>query len=178
MQATPAAQFLKLSGLGKTISSNFLKIEQKVDKLTTAVAKFERNVGKTYLKATAANAKFLKITDAKPKFLKITDANAKFLKITDAQLKYLPASAAGGFYQGNGSVVSGAVASVSTRQQLLSLPGGIIVVSVENTPGAGSIIVVHNGTANTLLGAVSMGDGSVSQALSLSRTPTRRFHRC
>jgi hypothetical protein len=158
--ATPAASIslLKLTGLSKTISSNFLKVEKKLLKIESSITGFEKSIARNYYKASQVNAKFLKITDANLKYLKITDANAQYLKAT----------AAANLIQGKGSVVSGAVASVGAKQQLLSLPGGIIVVSIESTPGAGSIIVVHNATANTLVGAVSMGDGSVSKALTLT----------
>jgi len=169
--------FLKLQGLSSAISGNLLKLENKLLKLDTSLQKIDKalpsylkikSANNTFLKIADANAKFLKVNDANAKFLKIDDANAKFLKIDDANQKYLPASAASSFFQGNGNVVSGALSSLGTSsQQLLSLPGGIIVVSISNTPGAGSLLTIHNGTSNTLAGAVSMGDGSVSQALTL-----------
>ena len=159
--------FLKLQGLSSAISGNLLKLENKLLKLDTSLQKIDKALP-SYLKIKSANNTFLKIADANAKFLKVNDANAKFLKIDDANQKYLPASAASSFFQGNGNVVSGALSSLGTSsQQLLSLPGGIIVVSISNTPGAGSLLTIHNGTSNTLAGAVSMGDGSVSQALTL-----------
>ena len=184
-QASPAqagsasvGNFLKLQGLGSAISGNLLKIEQKVLKLDNAIAsidkkwvKLESTLSKTFYNARKIDTTFLKITDAGAQFLKITDANAKFLKLTDtaadsSKLGGIPAS---GFFQGSGNVVSGALSGLSqTSQQLLSLPGGIIIVSIATPPGApGPILTIHNGTANTLAGAVAMGDGSVSQALTL-----------
>jgi hypothetical protein len=182
-QAAPAPQasasasigsFLKLTGLSSAISGNFLKLEKKLLKIDTSLQKIDTSLQKIdktlpgYLKIKTAGNTFLKITDANAKFLKITDANAQFLKIEDANQKYLPASAASSFFQGDGNVVSGALSSLgSSSQQLLSLPGGIIVVSIANTPAGGAILTIHNGTSNTLAGAVDMGDGSVSKALTL-----------
>jgi hypothetical protein len=156
---TAVAKFLKLGGLTKTISYDFNKLEKKLITLDTAFAKIEKKLTTAYYTKAQSNKVYLKIRDANAKFLKV-DATAA----DSNKLGGVPAS---GFLQGKGNVVSGAVPSVGTRQQLLSLPGGIIVVSVENTPGAGSIIVVHNATPNTLVGAVDMGDRSVSRAITL-----------
>ncbi len=158
--AQTAANFLKLGGLTKTISQDFSKLEKKLIKIDSTIAGVEKNLARNYYKNSQINAKFLKISDANLKFLKV-DATAA----DSNKLGGVPAS---GFFQGKGNVVSGAVPALTGQsQQLLSLPGGIIVVKATNTPGAGAIIAIHNGTANTLLGAVSMGDGSVTQALSL-----------
>jgi hypothetical protein len=171
------ASFLKLHGLSSAISGNFLKIEKKLLKLDTAIAsiddkwvKLENTLSKTFYNAHKIDTTFLKITDASAQFLKIADANAKFLKLTDtaADSNKLGGVPATGFFQGSGNVVSGALSSLGqSPQQLLSLPGGIIIVTIANPPGAGPILTIHNGTANTLAGAVAMGDGSVSQALTL-----------
>jgi hypothetical protein len=158
--ATPAASvsLLKLTGLSKTISRNFLKVEQKLLKIESSITGLEKSITRNYYKASQVNAKFLKISDA----------NLKYLKISDASTQYLKATAAANFLQGKGSVVSGALSSIpSSAQQLLSLPGGIIVVRAASTPGAGQLITIHNGTGTTLAGVASMGDGSV-RSLSLA----------
>jgi hypothetical protein len=162
-QASSSPNFLKLKGLTSTISSDFLKVEKKLLKLNSSLSNFERNVGKTYLKIRSANDTFLKITDANAKFLK-ADATAT----NAAKLGGLTPDA---FFQGHGNVVSGALSNVtSTPQQLLSLPGGIIVVDIAQIPGAGVQLTVTNRSGNTLPAvqdtdsgpsAVSMGDGSV-----------------
>ncbi len=182
------ASFLKLHGLSRAISGNFLKIEQKLQKINSAIVsiddkwvKLENTLSKTFYNAQKADTTFLKITDASAQFLKITDASAQFLKITDANAKFLTLTGtaadasklggipASGFLQGSGSVVSGALSGLGqTPQQLLSLPGGIIIVSIANTPGAGSIVTIHNGTPSTLAGAVDMGDGSASKPVTLT----------
>jgi len=150
--------FLNLSGISSAISGNLLKVEKKLLKIDDTLLKIERNVSKNYLKVKSANGEFLKIRSANSTFLKIDDANAKFLKVTDAA----------NFLQGKGNVVSGALSGLNSQsQQLLSLPGGIIVVSVANLPGGAPELTIHNGTANTLVGAVDMGDGSVSRAVTL-----------
>ncbi len=86
--ATPAANFLKLTGLTSAISGNFVKIEAKFLKIESSLLKFESKVAKSFYDKSAVNAKFLKITDANKKYLKLTDANAKFLKIDDANAKF------------------------------------------------------------------------------------------
>jgi hypothetical protein len=174
--------FLKLQGLGTAISSNLLKIEQKVLKLDNAIASIDKKwvklestlsktfynahkIDTTFLKITDASAQFLKITDASAQFLKLTDANAKFLKLTDTaadsnKLGGIPAS---GFFQGSGNVVSGALSSLSsTSQQLLGLPGGIIVVRIAQPPGGPLTLTIHNGTGVTL-NAVGPVMGQVQQ---------------
>ena len=40
-------------------------------------------------------------------------------------------------------------------------------MSIATPPGAGPILTIHNGTANALASAIDMGDGSVTQALTL-----------
>ena len=82
-KVTPALQFLKLSGLSKTIGSDFLKVEAKLIKLNNAISsldkkwvKIERNLTQNYLTVKKADASYLKVTDANAKFLKLTDASA------------------------------------------------------------------------------------------------------
>jgi hypothetical protein len=142
-----------------SLRSTLRKFEKKLKTLDTSVGKLTRSLPKTYLT----------IKNADTTFLKISDANAQFLKSADANRAYLPASAASSFVQGNANVVSGALSSLAgAQQQLLSLPGGIIVVKVSDVPGIGRVIAIHNGTPNALAGAADMGDGSVSKAVSLA----------
>jgi hypothetical protein len=97
--------------------------------------------------------------------VKITDANAKFLPTggTAANAAKLGGLTPDAFFRGNGNVVSGALSSLSIQpQQLLSLPGGIIVVTIAQTPGAAPTLTIHNGTANNLLGAADLGNGQAS----------------
>jgi hypothetical protein len=154
-QAT-ALNFLKLRGLTHTISSDFLTVEKKLVKLDSAISsvqkkllKFERGVSSTYLKITDANAKFLK-----------ADATA----VNAAKLGGMTPDA---FFQGKGNVVSGAVSNVTDQsQQLLSLPGGISVVSIQTVAGTpGPVLTFHNATGITLnaVGPV----GGQTQAITL-----------
>ena len=161
--------FLNLKGLSPTLSGDLLKLEKRLVATRGSLGRLERSLPKGYLKIASANSAFLKISDANAQFLKTADADAQFLKTADADVRYLPASAANSFVQGNGSVVSGALPMLaSSPQQLLSLPGRIIVVNVADVPAAGRLISIHNGTANTLPGAVDMGNGSGSSALTLN----------
>jgi hypothetical protein len=142
-----------------SLRSTLRKFEKKLKTLDTSVGKLTRSLPKTYLTINSANTTFLKIADA----------NAQFLKTSDANRAYLPASAASSFMQGNGGVVSGALSSLTaTQQQLLGLPGGIIVVKVSDVPGVGPVVAIHNGTPDTLAAAADMGDGSASKAVSLA----------
>ena len=132
---------------------NLQKVEKKLLKVNTSLVKLQRLLPKTYLKISSADSTFLKISDA----------NAQFLKTTDADQRYLPAAAANSFVQGNGNVVSGALPTLSTLpQQLLSLPGGALVVSAAEVPLAGTVITIHNGTPSTLAAVRDMGDGNAS----------------
>jgi len=138
-----------------SLRTSLRKFEKKLKTLDSTVSKLSRSLPNTYLT----------INDANNTFLKIGDANAQFLRASDASRTYLPASAASSFVQGNGNVVSGALPSLTTTpQQLLSLPGGIIVVKAADVPAAGFTVTIHNGTANTLAAVVDMGDGSGSTA--------------
>jgi hypothetical protein len=141
--AKPATSglFLKLSGLGGVISSDFLKVEKKMVKLTKSVSSLDAKLIKMNRTLTAVGKTYLKIADA----------NAKFLKAdgTAVNAQKLGGLAPSQFFQGSGSVVSGVLGNLTgTSQQLLSLPGGIIVVSVADTPGAGSTITIHNATGS------------------------------
>jgi hypothetical protein len=158
--AKPAASggiFLKLSGIGTTIASDFGKVEKKLFKLDSAISSLDKKwlklsstLSKSYYSAHKANATFLKITDAGTQYLKVTDANAKFLKAdgTAVNAQKLGNLSPNQFFQGNGNVVSGVLGNLTQQsQQLLSLPGGIIVVDISQTPGAGPTLTIHNGTA-------------------------------
>jgi hypothetical protein len=152
--ATPAASIslLKLTGLSKTISSNFLKVEKKLLKIESSITGFEKSIARNYYKASQVNAKFLKITDANLKYLKITDANAQYLKAT----------AAANLIQGKGSVVSGALSSLGTSPaSLLSVQGGIIAVLSTQTPGVGVTFMIHNGTGGAGVAHVNGQDVAV-----------------
>lgn len=138
----------------------------------------------SFLKIKSANTSFLKIDDANANFLKIDDANANFLKIDDANSEFLKidstaanASELGGltpdaFFQGSGQVVTGSVPSIpaspAPASELLSLPGGIIVVSVQN-PGAGAApqLIIQNNAGTPLASVV---DGSGEHTLAANTT--------
>jgi hypothetical protein len=142
-----------------SLRSSLRKFEKKLKTLDSSVSKLSRSLPKTYLT----------INDANNTFLKITDANSLFLKASDASRTYLPASAASSFVQGNGSVVSGSLSSLTLAPQtLLSLPGGVIVVKVSDVPGPGRLVSIHNGTPSALAAVVDMGDGSGSTAKTLN----------
>jgi hypothetical protein len=156
------AEFLKIKSAG----ASFLKID---------------DANANFLKIDDANANFLKIDDANADFLKIDSANSEFLKIDDAGTQFLKltgtaanASQLGGltpdqFFQGSGHVVSGAatLSGAGGTQQLLALPGGIIVVSVNGGTGNGVNLVIHNGTAVSLPAVQdNAGEGS-PQAITL-----------
>jgi hypothetical protein len=177
VKVTPALQFLKLTGLSKTISGDFLKVEAKLIKLNNAISsldkkwvKIERNLSQNYLTTAKIQKAFLQTADANAKFLTISDAALKYLKadgtaVNAAKLGNLTPDA---FFQGHGNVVSGALSSLSTQsQQLLSLPGGIIVVSIADVAGAGRIVTIHNGTSQTLAAVLDMGNQQGSSPLSL-----------
>jgi hypothetical protein len=138
--------FLKI----KSANTEFLKIRSadaqflKIDGLTSALTPLEQ-----------------KIDAVGTTFLKITDANAEFLKVgsTAANSSALGGLAPSAFFQGNGHVVSAATTAPTTSgttSPLLSLPGGIIVVSVSDVPGQGLNLIIHNGTG-ALLPAVQDG---------------------
>jgi hypothetical protein len=161
--------------------SSILKLDKVFIKLDNALLKLEnklstnyftaQKIDSTFLKIKTAHQKYLSQVDAADKWLKITDANAEFLNkdstaVDSRKLGGLPVSS---FVQGNNTgVVSGALNNLtSSSQQLLSLSGGIIVVSIQQPAGAAPTLTIHNGTAVTLAGAVDMGDGSVSRAVTL-----------
>jgi len=155
--------FLKLNGLSNALKIDFLKVENKIVKLDQVAAKIEH--------------KFLKIADANKKFLKITDANFKYLKInaTAANSHKLDGLGPESFLQGNGNVVTGAVDITLTGTpapppvQLLSLPGGSVVVSVEGNSDQYTVTLT-NGTGAALSG-VQDADGNVSGNLSQISIP-------
>lgn len=121
----------------------------------------------SFLKIKSANANFLKIDTANANFLKIDDANTEFLKIgsTAANSSELGGLTPDAFFQGNGHVVTGSVSSLApgnTPTQLLSLPGGIIVVSVANTIGAELQLTIHNATGVSLPAVQDVGSAAGS----------------
>lgn len=60
-------------------------------------------------------------------------------------------------------MVSGALSSLGTTpQQILSVAGGIIVVSIADDPASGSVVTLHNSSSTALAGVVDMGDGSTT----------------
>jgi hypothetical protein len=72
------------------------------------------------------------------------------------------------FFQGNGPVVTGSVSNLATGNtptQLLSLPGGIIVVSVANTVGGGVQLSIHNATGVGLPAVQAVGNTTTSITL-------------
>ncbi len=179
--------FLKLTGLSRTISSDFLKLEDKYLKLNTAIGafetkllKYERSVASqyykskvidaTFLKIDAANAEFLKIDSANAEFLKITDANSQFLKITDAQNK---------FVAGRGGVLTGAASITDGTSQVLMGDGSVRVlvglyqppaggppqkqVTLENDTNASLNFTVNGGTSSG--GATTIKPGSTQLLL-------------
>jgi hypothetical protein len=177
--ATPAsasAQFLKLDGITGITRTAFLKLDSALasleHKLSTEFFSAHK-INQTFLKIKSANTEFLKIKTANGKFLKLSSANSNFLKIDNANLNFLKitdanneflklggtaanANELGGltpdaFFQGRGNVVSGAatITPSGPSQQLLALPGGIIVVTVsESTDGV--FVTLNNGTSSGL----------------------------
>jgi len=149
------------------------KINQTFLKIKSANTEFLKikSANASFLKINTANANFLKIDDANTEFLKIDDAGAQFLKLTGtaANSSQLGGLTPDQFFQGTGSVVSGAatVSPSTSPQPLLTLPGGIIVVSVSGGPGQGVNVVIHNGTAVSLP-AVQDNAGSAPQSVTLA----------
>jgi hypothetical protein len=167
----PPANFLReaSSPLGNVNAKLVLKLdsalaalEHKLDTSFTSTHKLNQ----TFLKIRSANSEFLKLKTADTTFLKIDDANASFLKIDDANSEFLKIESTaansnelGGltpeaFFQGTGHVITGSLASIPVTSapgsQLLSLPGGIIVVSIVNVPAAPPELVIQNNAGATL----------------------------
>jgi hypothetical protein len=110
--------------------------------LDKKVVKLSSTLSKNYYSAQKADRTFLKITDANAKFLPAGGTAANAQKLGNLSPNQ--------FFQGSGGVVSGALLGNLTLapQTLLSLPGGIIVVSIAQQPGAnGGLLTIHNGTA-------------------------------
>jgi hypothetical protein len=152
------------------------KINQTFLKIKSADTSFLKikSANADFLKIDSANANFLKIDDANASFLKIDDANSEFLKIdsTAANSSELGGLTPDAFFQGNGHVVTGAVSNLATSNtptQLLSLPGGIIVVSVANTVGAGVQLSIHNASGVGLPAVQTVGDTTTSTTLSTTQ---------
>ena len=105
--------------------------------------------------------------------MKISDANNDFLKIdgTAADSGELGGLTPDAFFQGSGNVVSGAVTASATAGQLLSLPGGIIVVSVLLLPGNNQVNLQIQNNTGVLLSAVQDRGSGVTQATLDPTTP-------
>lgn len=166
--AKPAASggiFLKITGLAPTIASDFNKIEAKIIKFNSAISSLDKKVVKL---SSTLSKNYYSAQKADRTFLKITDANAKFLPAggTAANSQKLGNLSPNQFLQGSGNVVSGALLGNLTPQpqQLLSLPGGIIVVDIAQTPGSGPTLTIHNGTAGAGVAEV----GGKAQALTVN----------
>jgi hypothetical protein len=96
--------------------------------------------------------------------VRISDADNDFLKIdgTAADSGELGGLTPEAFFKRSGNVVSGAVTASATAGPLLSLAGGIIVVSVALLPATDELqLQVHNNTG-VLLPAVQHIDGDAS----------------
>jgi hypothetical protein len=147
-----------LGGLEHKLAKSFYttqKVNQTFLKIKSANTEFLKikSANTDFLKIDSANANFLKIDDANASFLKIDDANARFLKIDGvaANANELGGQTADAFFQGNGNVISRSVTPPAGQtQQLLSLPGGIIVVSVSNPAGASPQLIIHNASGVSL----------------------------
>ena len=171
-RAVPSAGFLTDVSVP---SSVVLKLDSALASLEHKLStSFEttHKLNQTFLKIKSADTEFLKIRSADTSFLKIDDADTSFLKIDDANSEFLKidstaanASELGGlspqaFFQGNGHVVSGAVSSPSASpQQLLALPGGIIVVTVAANADA-VFLNVANATGATLPAVQDLDGGA------------------
>jgi hypothetical protein len=154
------------------LDSALAKLEHKLETSFTTTHKLNqtflkiRSANSEFLKLKTADSTFLKIDDANSKFLKIDDANTSFLKIDDANTQFLKLGATaansgelGGltpdaFFQGSGHVITGSLSAIGTTSgpgsQLLSLPGGIIVVFIVNVPAAPPELVIQNNTGTAL----------------------------
>lgn len=171
VRATPASKsFLNLHGTSGNTRASFIKLEQKYQKLDSALVKMQHKLG-SYLKIRNANAQFLKISAANAKFLKLADANAKFLKIDDANAKFLKidgtaadAQKVGGIgpdqlIQGRGQVLSNALIATSANQALLG--DGSVRVLIALVSGRTPTVTLENDTSSALNFTVS-GGGSPS----------------
>lgn len=164
VQARPAAvdSFLKLDGVTGQSKTDFLKLENKWNKLNSAFLKLDKQlstiyhkgaINSTFLKIDAANTEFLKIDAANAEYLKIADASAEFLKIggTAANSNELGGLTPDAFLQGHGNVVSGeaTVTSPTQSQQLLATPDGTLSVQLQTSDGVPRLNI-HNSSNNSL----------------------------
>jgi hypothetical protein len=179
----PPANFLRevsspLGNINATVihklDSALAKLEHKLDTSFTTT----HQLNQTFLKIKSANSEFLKLRTANTTFLKIDDANSTFLKIDDANSAFLKiestaanSSELGGltpdaFFQGTGHVITGSLASVpitsAPGSQLLSLPGGIIVVYIVNVPGAPPELVIQNNAGAALVGVTDSAEHTLA----------------
>jgi len=146
------------------------KLNQTFLKIKSANTEFLklRSADTTFLKIEDANANFLKIDDANASFLKIEDANNTFLKIgaTAANAGELGGLTPDAFFQGTGHVITGSLPSVGVTgapgSQLLSLPGGIIVVSILNMPAAPPELVIQNNAGAALSAVTDSADHTLA----------------
>lgn len=87
------------------------------------------------------------------------------------------------FFQATGHVITGALASIPVTSapgpvtsapgsQLLSLPGGTIVVSILNVPAAPPELVIENNTGTAV---VSVADGSGEHPIAATGTTSIAF---
>jgi hypothetical protein len=163
--------------------STVIKLDKAFVKIENAVASLQQKLKTHYLTADKIEASFETIKKANKTFISIKKAESEFLKITDADLNFLKADgtavnaqklgdlAPSAFVQGNNtSVVSGALNNLSASpQQILSVAGGIIVVSVADTsgvPAGGPTLTIHNSSSTDLIGVLDPGNGQ-SVALNL-----------
>jgi hypothetical protein len=205
---TPASSSVHANFLAQDAASNARgPTRLTLAKLDTALAKLEHKLStsfetthklnRTFLKIKSANSTFLKIDDANTDFLKIDSANNEFLKIESANNEFLKIDStasnsnkldgltAGQFVQGGGQVITGSVPAVQTNgalSPLLSLPGGIIVVSVQDISARGEVQVVIGNNSGSPLEAVDgngvphvLAEGN-SVAVSLPVNPASQVH--
>jgi hypothetical protein len=164
------------------IDTALAKIENKLDKLAIKLTDnylTAAKMHKTFVTIKKADSEFLLRKDSSQfllrkdssQFLTPDAATLQYLKIsgTAANAQKLGNLAPNSFVQGNNtSVVSGALNGVTeSSQQLLSLPGGIIVVDIAQVPGAGISVTFHNNTG-TDLSAVGPNNQGGDQAIILS----------
>jgi hypothetical protein len=149
--------FLKLGGIKGNAKTSFLKIEQKVLKIDSALASLQhklatsyysaQKIDSTFLKIKSANSTFLKIDDAAKIYLNGSDAAARFLKIdgTAANASELGGQAPGAFFQGRGNVVTGAVTfAPGTTTPLLEDSHGIIAVLITGNADQTQFMINNN----------------------------------
>ncbi|HEX4009086.1 MAG TPA: hypothetical protein VHX62_03725 [Solirubrobacteraceae bacterium] len=178
--AAPAANFLTdlsipAGGLNRVVlklDSALATLEHKLNTSFTTTHKLNQ----TFLKIKSANTSFLKIKSANTSFLKIDDANSEFLKVdsTAANANELGGLSPQAFFQGTGSVVTGAISSLAQNgvaTSLLSVPGGIEVSIINAAIGAGGLQVqISNPSGAALAAVVNTGTGVAEHDLNPGTT--------